>query len=391
MQHATQVQLLKKALALAEQGISDGAEAASALPTRVYLDEQRYQRERQLLFREPLLVARSTEIAAGHFLTRDLLAPLLLSRDPSGQLRAFLNVCKHRGTQLVSDVAGANRVFVCPYHGWSYNPDGQLRGIPHAYGFADIQRSCLNLTEVPVAERFGAVWVRHSEGPALDLAAFFGEQVLADFDSFAIERHVLFDPQDIRRPVNWKLTIDTFLENYHVAKAHQATIDHLFWPNLGLFERHGRHIRNFYVKRNLQELRDLPESQWDLRRHGNLLYFLWPNTLVLVEPDHLDFSTVFPDGPLATRVLGHTLLEQEPASDQALRYFQKNNQILYSALEEDFAMAARVQAGIRAGASEQLWHGRYEVALKWFHQALDVALDDPQVREEASLQVHGER
>ncbi|WP_025127622.1 aromatic ring-hydroxylating dioxygenase subunit alpha [Pseudomonas sp. PH1b] len=377
MHHATQVQLLKKALALADQGLSDGAETASALPVSRYLDEPRYLRERdQVLFKEPLLVARSTEIAAGHFLTRDLLAPLLLSRDASGRLRAFLNVCKHRGTQLVSEASGPNRVFVCPYHGWSYNPDGQLRGIPHAYGFADIERACLNLTEVPLAERFGAVWVRHSPGPALDLERFFGEQIIADFDSFAVESHVLFDPQDIRRPVNWKLTIDTFLENYHVAKAHQATIDHLFWPNLGLFERHGRHIRNFYVKRNLRELRELPESQWNLRRHGNLLYFIWPNTLVLVEPDHLDFSTVFPEGPLATRVLGHTLLEQAPASDKALRYFQRNNQILYGALEEDFAMAARVQAGIRAGASPQLWHGRYEVALRWFHQELDAALED---------------
>ncbi|MND69891.1 Naphthalene 1,2-dioxygenase subunit alpha [compost metagenome] len=380
MQHATQVQLLKRTLALVEQGITDCVDAPSALPVEAYLDEQRYRRERdEVLRREPLLVARSGEIAPGHFITRDLLAPLLLTRDEQGRLRGFLNVCKHRGTQLVGDAAGRNRVFVCPYHAWSYNPDGQLRGMPHGYGFEGVDRACLNLTEVPVAERFGAVWARHSPGAALDLEAFFGEQILADFDSFAMDRHVVFDPQDIRRPVNWKLTIDTFLENYHVAKAHQATIDHLFWPNLGLFERFGRHIRNYYVKRNLREILDQPEQDWDLRRHGNLLYFLWPNTLVLVEPDHIDFSSVFPDGPLATRVLGHTLLPEAPATEKAQRYFERNNAILYSALEEDFAMAARVQAGIQAGAAGQLWHGRFEQALRWFHQGLDEALGDPRV------------
>ena len=104
--------------------------------------------------REPVLVARSSEIPAGHFLTRELLVPLLLTRDEHGRLRGFLNVCKHRGTQLVDAPSGKNRVFVCPYHAWAYNPDGQLRGIPHGYGFDGIDRGCLNLTEVPVAERF---------------------------------------------------------------------------------------------------------------------------------------------------------------------------------------------------------------------------------------------
>ena len=267
MQHATQVQLLQRALALLEQGVSDCAAAPSALRADSYLDEARFRRERDEILRcEPLLVARSAEIAAGHFITRDLLAPLLLTRDDSGRLRGFLNVCKHRGTQLVSEPGGATRVFVCPYHAWAYNPDGQLRGIPHAYGFDGIERGCLNLTEVPVAECWGGVWARHSPGPALDLPAFFGPQLMADFASFGVDRHVLFDPRDITRPVNWKLTIDTFLENYHVQKAHQATIDHLFQPNLGLFERLGRHIRNYYVKRNLVELLDQPESAWNLRR-----------------------------------------------------------------------------------------------------------------------------
>ncbi|MBF7729237.1 aromatic ring-hydroxylating oxygenase subunit alpha [Pseudomonas sp. N040] len=384
MQHATQVELLKRTLALMEHGISDCAETPSSLSASTYLDEARFRRERdQILRREPLLVARSSEIPNGHFLTRDLLAPLLLTRDNDGQLRAFLNICKHRGTQLVSDLSGPNRVFVCPYHAWSYNPDGQLRGMPHAYGFEGIERGCLNLTEVPVAERWGAVWASHTPGPALDLDTFFGEQLLADFASFGVESHVVFDPRDITRPVNWKLTIDTFLENYHVQKAHQATIDHLFWPNLGLFERCGRHIRNYYVKRNLRDLLDQPESAWNLRLHGNLLYYLWPNTLVLVEPDHIDFTSVFPAGPLGTRVLSHTLLATEPASEKALRYFQKNNEILYNALEEDFGMAARVQAGIQAGASDRLWHGRFEPALKWFHQGLDTALGELSVSDVA--------
>lgn len=380
MQHATQVELLKRTLALMEQGISGCTDAPSALRADTYLDEARFKRERdEILRREPLLVARSSDIPNGHFLTRDLIAPLLLSRDNDGRLRAFLNVCKHRGTQLVNEPSGPNKVFVCPYHAWSYNPDGQLRGMPHAYGFDGIDRGCLNLTEVPVAERFGAIWACHTPGAPLDLVSFFGEQLLADFDSFAIEDHAIFDPRDITRPVNWKLTIDTFLENYHVQKAHQATIDHLFWPNLGLFERCGRHIRNYYVKRSLRELLEQPESAWNLRQHGNLLYYIWPNTLVLVEPDHIDFTSVFPAGPLGTRVLSHTLLDAEPTSEKALRYFQKNNEILYNALEEDFGMAARVQAGIQAGASDLLWHGRFEPALKWFHQGLDQALGEHSV------------
>jgi len=110
MQHATQVALLNKVLALAERGASDGAEQPSSLPVSVYLDEARYRRERdEVLLREPVLVARSGEIPKGAFLTRELMVPLLLTRDEQGRLRAFLNVCKHRGTQLVGEASGRNR------------------------------------------------------------------------------------------------------------------------------------------------------------------------------------------------------------------------------------------------------------------------------------------
>ena len=167
MQHATQVELLRKALALAEQGVSDCLETASSLAVDSYLDEARHRRERdEVLRREPVLVARSSEVAAGRFITRDLLAPLLLVRDEAGRLRGFQRL--QAPWHAVGGGGGRPQPGLrLPLPRLGLQPGRAVARHPHGYGFEGVERGCLNLTEVPVAECFGAIWARHSPGPAL--------------------------------------------------------------------------------------------------------------------------------------------------------------------------------------------------------------------------------
>src|SRR5262249_58285234 len=92
-------------------------------------------------------------------------------RGRDGTLRAFLNVCRHRGAKVVQD-CGSAAAFTCPYHGWTYGSDGMLRGVPEeAMAFPGVRAERPGLIPLPLAEKYGMVWVQPT--PAADRAARF--------------------------------------------------------------------------------------------------------------------------------------------------------------------------------------------------------------------------
>ena len=193
----------------------------------------------------------------------------------------------------------------------------------------------------------------------------------ADFESYRINPDLVYDVRVMERPINWKLTVDTFLENYHVKHAHRTTIDHYFLDNIAVTNSFGKHVRIIFPKKSILELENINPKDWsDIRKHANILYTIFPNTLILIEPDHLSISHVYPKDIKTTKVVSYTLLQKLPESDKAKAYWDKNNDILYTALEEDFDMAHKVQLGLHSGANEYLIHGRFEKGLKFFHQAI---------------------
>src|SRR5206468_10095005 len=156
MQRELQHQLVRRVLAHLEHRTTDHDGHATAQPVSAYVDPARYERERVPLFRRlPLLVGHASQLAEpGDFLTHDASGvPLLIVRDNIGTVRAFLNVCRHRGTRVEAAACGAKKAFVCPYHAWSYGRDGALLSMPHSIGFAGIERD--GLVEVPCAELAG--------------------------------------------------------------------------------------------------------------------------------------------------------------------------------------------------------------------------------------------
>src|SRR5262245_15733196 len=140
MEHAQQVALIRRALALIDSRGSERGEPALS-PVSRYLDAARHAAEvERVLRRHPLALCPSASLAqAGDVLAIDAVGlPLLLVRGEDGQLRGFVNACRHRGARVVPEQgrASGRRVMVCPYHSWSYALDGSLRGRPHAQDFA---------------------------------------------------------------------------------------------------------------------------------------------------------------------------------------------------------------------------------------------------------------
>lgn len=382
MDHATQVRLLGRVLELVAGKTTDMVDDVVEHPVAAYHDPRRHDREvTAILRRAPIPIARSSDLPEpGDFATHDASGlPILVARGTDGALRAMLNVCRHRGTRVVAAERGCKTSFVCPYHAWTYACDGRLTRITDDVGFPGVDRDQRGLVQLPLQERHGFVWVSGTPGAAIDVETWLGP-VGDDLASWGIATHVAYQPRTMRQPMSWKLAIDVFLEAYHVRYVHGRSIYPLFFDNVALFERVGRHQRNVFPKRTVSELAGTDPATWRLRERANVLYQIFPSSLLLVQPDHASFFTVFPDGTDACHIAGLTLLPEAPTTEKAHAYWGKNIDILWSAVSEDLTMATSIQRGLRSGANDTFLYGRYEQSLRWFHGAIDEALAEGEHR-----------
>jgi phenylpropionate dioxygenase-like ring-hydroxylating dioxygenase large terminal subunit len=317
-------------------------------------------------------VAHASQLAEpGDFVTSAGSAPLLIVRDEERRLRGYLNVCRHRGTQLVDAPCGHKKAFVCPYHAWTYALDGSLTRISHEEGFAGIDKAERGLRQIALAERFGFVWAL----PASDVSVddYLGANLCDDFEALGLSHHVPYAPVTFDKQLNWKLGIDIFLEGYHVHYAHRRTIAPMFFDNVNLFDRFAPHIRVVLPKKSITGLRELQHEAWELRPHANVLYMIFPNSLILVQPDHASLFQIYPRGLDRCVIEACTLLPEAPTSDKAKRYWQANIDVLHGAIAEDFALGESIQRGLHSGANQDVLFGRYEQSLAWYHEEIERA------------------
>jgi choline monooxygenase len=349
-------------------------------PVARYLDPAVHQRERAALRRWPQAVADAAALQApGDWMARSVHGvPVLLTRDAAGQLRAFINVCRHRGAALVPEGAsgqGRER-FVCPYHSWTYGNHGDCIGRPHDGDFPHAAKATSGLVELPCAQRFGLVWVVATPGPAFDWAAYFGPlgEEIDDlgFDGAArVQRHRHFT-----QPSNWKLVLDANLESYHFAYAHRETIAYLFHDNVVVHDQVGEHQRIVLPKRGFEELAEPPATLEGFAKTINTIYFLFPTSLLLWEGDHINAFALSPTEPAAAGVDGWLIAPRQHLTTRSDGYWQRNFEMFWTAIDEDFALAASMQRGLDSGANAALCFGENEFACEEFHASVGRMVGD---------------
>ena len=314
--------------------------------------------------------------------------PFLRTRDAEGVFRAFLNVCRHRGVQVVEEGRGTRGRFTCPFHAWSYANTGNLIAVSRAERFGAIDKQDYGLTPVPAVESHGMLWVRPSpDGGAFDVDACLGG--LGDeFTSYDFPSHAYHSAQVIHADINWKLAIDTFGENYHFDVLHRDTLAADIHGNLqtsDVFEDNYRMV--FASKQGFQFARDqgLPIEQWPYRWITLGVYFLYPNAILLVDPAGLDLLRMYPDGddPAKSRTYHSYYRNPELAARIASGEIQEDedrfagfNRIV---VDEDYFTAASVQANAASGAQTHHTFGRNEPALHHYHNAHRRGLGMPEL------------
>ena len=189
-----------------------------------------YELEREAIFKRAWLnVGRVEQLPRnGSYFTKEIAVAktsLILVRDGS-EVRAFHNVCRHRGNKLVwqerpeDDVQGACREFACKYHGWRYGLDGQLKFVQQEGEFFDLDKTSTGLLEVHCDVWEGFVFVHLGEKPAQSLREFLGPMVTG-LDGYPFDRMTTRFTYRAEIGSNWKLYMDAFQEFYHAPVLHQ--------------------------------------------------------------------------------------------------------------------------------------------------------------------------
>jgi phenylpropionate dioxygenase-like ring-hydroxylating dioxygenase large terminal subunit len=293
-----------------------------------------------------------------------------LARDDSGQVRAFLNVCRHRGARLDRETSGCKRVFTCPYHGWSWTIEGDLRAVPQeAQGFPDLPRSERGLRRLPVAEAHGFIWViaDPDAGGDLNVDNWLGGMA-AELDWLALADHRIAVEETIEIAANWKVLVEGGIEAYHFRVAHAATIAPHFPDNLSTYQMFGSHMRSVLPRRTMTTLGDTPEQEWSIRKDANLLYSLMPTTQMLVQQDHIVWINSTPLSEGQTRMRLATLVPADtPDTPQMQAHWEKNHKITHMTLREDFDLGEEIQAGFASRGNPSHLFGRFEGALNRFN------------------------
>lgn len=376
MDHATQVALIRRILAHMEAGTTDRGEAAQS-PVQRYLSPERLAREQAMIRSLPVMVCAGSQVAnPGDWITHDLSGvPILVARGQDGSLRAFLNACRHRGARVADGACGTGRRnFICPYHSWSYDTDGRLRGLPHPDEFPDLERATHGLVQLPVAEACGLVWVVATPGCTLDIRAWLGAMA-DDLASFGFERFAHYAPRRFDAKHDWKLVADANLEAYHFKYLHRDSIGEMFQDNRMVADAFGDHWRITLPKESIVELRGKPESEWRLAEHCNIIYYFFPNLMFLFIGDHATLISVWPQGVGRSTMDAMTLIPALPATDKARSYWDRNVKIFWDALDEDFALMESMQSTFASGANRVLEFGRSEFCSAGFEAAVERRLD----------------
>jgi phenylpropionate dioxygenase-like ring-hydroxylating dioxygenase large terminal subunit len=334
MNRQDQVGLLKRLLQYVDTKTTALADAPWRNDVSVYTDPAHAAREQQILFRQhPILMGFASAWATrGAFRTDDYAGvPILVARGRDGKLRAFLNVCRHRGAK-VAQGCGQARLFVCPYHAWTYDLAGKVMGIPDERCFPGVRHERSSLTMLPLCEKHGLVWVIPT--PAPDGATHFDiDPWLAglgpELASFGFGSWSFYDKRVIPETMNWKILVDTFHEGYHIGFLHRESLKEVLHGNVTDFEAFGLNHRLVMPRKKLERLKAESEESWDLMWNSTLIYALFPNTLLMVQGDHVELARVFPsEGRVDRAVMDVALyVPKAPVTQEERTHWEKDMQL----------------------------------------------------------------
>lgn len=363
--------------------------ATGPVPSQPYFDPEWWELERDAIFmRTWLHVAHVCEIPEpGSFLRRDIEfagASLIVVHGKDGVIRSFHNTCTHRGTELVEAASGKQMQFVCRYHAWTFETDGNLRSAPDFERFHVPKEDCA-LKQLHTQVLAGMIFINFDPDPNEDVRDFFGP--IADaLERLPVARAVDFTEFSYEIEANWKLNFDNFQENYHLRFIHPRTGESACGPEnpLGYPTHYG-----FLGPHRSQRLwanpdpPPFPPTLVEAGIRGAKLaagdeaagfektdYKLFPCLHVVGLPPNQYTHTTMPLS--ATRTRGTIRMYWTEKADCASRLFAREMAVMSVRdvlCEDRFAVEAG-QRGISRGAIDKVHFQDHEILLRHLHDTV---------------------
>lgn len=381
MEHSEQIRIAKELLSELD---SKRATRDESGPWRFDLtprmgEEVKNKEVEKILLRRPTLLGFSSLLPEPFsYRTVEIAGrSILLTRDADGVAHAFHNVCIHRGAKLVNQSCGQAEKLICPYHGWAYDTQGRLLGAPLSECFSDVERHTSTLKSISLREVSGLLFgiLEPSQAHLLDQ---FVSELPPEFASFGLENQQPFLEQTREWKFNWKLGVDTFLENYHFNVLHRNTVAGRIIGNVSINDDYGFIRRSILARDTLAELREKDENEWDVLPRVVSTYFMYPNTIFFFFADRCETWRMDPGHDWRSCRVHYALFApelesiNEPPESERKDYFEKQAGAALKIVEiEDFPVAEGIQASMEQGQIKEVVYGQNEPNLSVFYRRLD--------------------
>jgi choline monooxygenase len=342
-------------------------ERARTIPAAWYHDPGLADAERRRVFGNCWLFAgRADQVdRPGSFFTLDLAGePLVVVRDQEGTLRAFHNVCRHRGARVACEEQGCSSRLRCRYHGWTYDLAGRLRGTPEFDGVADFRREDNGLPPVAAEQRGPLVWVHLGQAPPP--LSEWAAPLERRGSLAALGTYRWHSRREYRLACNWKVFVDNYLDGgYHVNTVHPGLAGVLDYS-------HYRTQIDGCASVQISPLRPARDGEGfaEVRSGGDAHYWwVFPNLMVNLYDTAADVNMVLPDGPDACRVIFDYYFPPREGEDP--RLVEQSLAVTHQVQVEDVGICEEVQRGLKSRSYDT---GRFSVRREaggyHFHQLL---------------------
>ncbi len=348
-------------------------EKAFTIPSSWYTNEDLYQHELRTVFSTSWqMAARLDQLEQpGAYVTAEIAGePILIARGNDNELRGFFNVCRHHAAAVMTEPSGSAPQFRCPYHGWTYALDGQLKGTPDFAGVCEFDRKDNGLVQVETAVWEKWVFVRLGPGTET-IERFLGTDLVQQIQPLELNGLTWFQRRHYQFDCNWKVFVDNYLDGgYHVPHLHKGLDSVLDYSNY-MIENGERFCLQWSPM-----VAEGAEKQTGAVRKGEraLYYWIYPNFMINWYDGVMDTNLVIPQGVDKTEVVFDFYFPDvsEKARGRNLASIEVGQRIQ----DEDVEICKSVQRGltsraygagrlsVRREAGEHLFHRLLHADLK---------------------------
>lgn len=324
-------------------------ERAETIPCDWYTDEEILKFEKEVLFGSHWQLAChiSQLPETGDMITLEVAGnPILIVRDKGDEIRAFYNVCKHRGGP-VAVKKGTTSVLQCQYHGWTYLLDGSLRGVPQFNKVDLFDKKDFGLEPVRLEIWQGLVFISLSANPSpLDYYVHNISKRISPIDLSDFKHH---SDQSYLIDCNWKVYVDNFLEGYHIPIVHPELAKLLDYKNYRVETQRWHSLQHSPLKEE--------DNIYGSSKGEAFYYFIFPNIMLNILPGRLQTNVIRPLSAGQTEVL-FSYYYQDISSEQAQKTIRDDIAYSHDIQLEDIEICELVQKGLGSKAYHK---GRFSV------------------------------